>query len=140
MACARTRVWEYGCVVTRVHRWCLCLYECEGGCGWVGVGVRVCVCVWVLVRVCVPARVCESVCVCVCVCVGVCACVWVGVGVRVCVRVCMWVGGWVWVLSSEDLFPKDRKICEKAEAHQEWYPVEKVKKKNSRGTPGVVPC
>jgi hypothetical protein len=44
------------------------------------------------------------------------------------------VGGWVWVLSSEDLFPKDRKICEKEkqhEVHHVWYPVEKVKKKNN---------
>jgi len=120
------------------------------------VGVRVCVCVWVLERVCVPVRVrgecgrvCAGVCACagvwgVCarlsVCVCVCVCVWVGVGVRVFVRACVCVGGCGWVFSSEDLFPKDRKICEKAEVHQEWYPVEKVKKKNSRGTPGVVPC
>ncbi len=113
--------------------------------------VCVCVCVWVLERVCVPTRVCGEcargcagvcacasvwgVCGCECVCVWVCVGGWVEVGVRVCVRVCVCVGGWVWVLS-----PKDRKICEKAEVHHVWYPVEKVKRKTTRGTPRVVSC
>ena len=63
---------------------------------------------------CVCLRECVgSVCVCECVCVGVCVCVGGWEWVCVCVHVCVCVGGWVWVLSSEDLFPKDRKICEK---------------------------
>ena len=41
---------------TRVHRLCLCLHECEGGYGWVGVWLGVRVCVWVVVRVCMFAR------------------------------------------------------------------------------------
>ena len=74
----------YGCGGTRVHRLCLCLHECEGGCGWVGVWVCVRVCVWVVVRVCVLARECEGVRARVSACVRVCVCVRVRVGVCVC--------------------------------------------------------
>ena len=103
----------YWCGGTSVHRLCLCLHECEGGCGWVGVWVGVRMCVWVVVRVCVVARGCEGVrarvsaCVRVCVCACACGCVCVGG----CVGVC---------LCLEALLPEDRKISEKEK--QQWYP------------------
>ncbi len=62
---ARARVWEYGCVDTRVH-WlsCVCTRVSVGACGWV------CGCMWAYACVCVCVCVCdcESVRGCVCVC------------------------------------------------------------------------